>query len=324
MHPHPNFIIEDGHWTCHENDRSPAYHNHSCSQRSHGPYMKTIEAPPTMIMLHPNSMLLKMTTAHVSPRFPYLEVLFFSCFSFVSRSCERGPPGTYTPTPTHTHTPTRPRPRTRTRTRTRTCMDTYAHMRARVHTHTHAHAHAHGYACRYNAGEGGCFMMHYDTSSKTSDRELTAILYLNDGWEHGDGGELRSVRSRIVRRDGANFNFEKVRSGVLARLGGAVGKNPFRLRLCRRTMHRNGKCRWEMGRLEVGVGDREGRWGLGNESNMYIRGLASRQRGRIRRLLPRGVRGEADFTTRLSCCPITTVKFNSLSWPLKQSFVVSR
>ena len=34
-------------------------------------------------------------------------------------------------------------------------------------------------------------MMHYDTSSKHSQREMTAILYLNEGWEEGDGGELR-------------------------------------------------------------------------------------------------------------------------------------
>jgi len=44
---------------------------------------------------------------------------------------------------------------------------------------------------QYNNGSGGCFPMHYDTSSSHSEREMTAILYLNDAWEPGDGGELR-------------------------------------------------------------------------------------------------------------------------------------
>jgi len=41
-----------------------------------------------------------------------------------------------------------------------------------------------------NLGHGGCFPMHYDTSTGSA-RELTAILYLNDEWTPEDGGELR-------------------------------------------------------------------------------------------------------------------------------------
>ena len=43
---------------------------------------------------------------------------------------------------------------------------------------------------QYNEGIGGCFPMHYDTSSQHSRREVTAILYLNPDWRPGDGGEL--------------------------------------------------------------------------------------------------------------------------------------
>eukprot|EP00041_Stephanoeca_diplocostata_P014044 m.252131 g.252131 ORF g.252131 m.252131 type:complete len:674 (-) comp19555_c0_seq1:426-2447(-) len=44
---------------------------------------------------------------------------------------------------------------------------------------------------QYNEGIGGCFPMHYDTSSAHSQREITAIIYLNPEWKAGDGGELR-------------------------------------------------------------------------------------------------------------------------------------
>jgi len=41
-----------------------------------------------------------------------------------------------------------------------------------------------------NTGHGGCFPMHYDTSSGSA-RQLTAILYLTPNWSVGEGGELR-------------------------------------------------------------------------------------------------------------------------------------
>uniref|UniRef100_A0A7S1UDT5 Fe2OG dioxygenase domain-containing protein n=1 Tax=Phaeomonas parva TaxID=124430 RepID=A0A7S1UDT5_9STRA len=42
-----------------------------------------------------------------------------------------------------------------------------------------------------NEGVGGCFPMHYDTSGAHSRRTLTMLLYLNEDWAPGDGGELR-------------------------------------------------------------------------------------------------------------------------------------
>ena len=42
-----------------------------------------------------------------------------------------------------------------------------------------------------NEGQGGCFPMHYDTSSAISNRAVTALVYLNQQWAPGDGGELR-------------------------------------------------------------------------------------------------------------------------------------
>ena len=53
---------------------------------------------------------------------------------------------------------------------------------------------------------GGCFMMHYDTSSKHSQREMTAILYLNERWEKGDGGELRLFPFPLGEVDFAPLN----------------------------------------------------------------------------------------------------------------------
>ena len=46
-----------------------------------------------------------------------------------------------------------------------------------------------------NAGHGGCYTMHTD-SGTAADKAgqtlcLTALIYLNDGWQEGDGGELR-------------------------------------------------------------------------------------------------------------------------------------
>lgn len=42
-----------------------------------------------------------------------------------------------------------------------------------------------------NTGDGGCFPLHYDTSTATSDRELTLVLYLNPLWTADDHGEVR-------------------------------------------------------------------------------------------------------------------------------------
>jgi SM-20-related protein len=39
--------------------------------------------------------------------------------------------------------------------------------------------------------EGGFYKAHLDRHSDTQERIITAILYLNDGWEKGDGGELK-------------------------------------------------------------------------------------------------------------------------------------
>ncbi|KAF0691366.1 Aste57867_17386 [Aphanomyces stellatus] len=42
---------------------------------------------------------------------------------------------------------------------------------------------------QYNQGDGGCFPMHFDTYGDDG-KCLTAILYLNDAWRDGHGGEL--------------------------------------------------------------------------------------------------------------------------------------
>eukprot|EP01129_Flabellula_baltica_P002642 TRINITY_DN1245_c0_g1_i1.p1 TRINITY_DN1245_c0_g1~~TRINITY_DN1245_c0_g1_i1.p1 ORF type:complete len:317 (-),score=70.70 TRINITY_DN1245_c0_g1_i1:32-982(-) len=42
-----------------------------------------------------------------------------------------------------------------------------------------------------NNGDGGCFHMHYDTRTDNSKRHLTVLLYLNEDWVPGNGGELR-------------------------------------------------------------------------------------------------------------------------------------
>jgi len=41
-----------------------------------------------------------------------------------------------------------------------------------------------------NNGKGGAFAHHYDNPGPPNKRALTCLLYLNDGWEEGDGGEL--------------------------------------------------------------------------------------------------------------------------------------
>lgn len=42
-----------------------------------------------------------------------------------------------------------------------------------------------------NAGSGGCFPCHYDNPGTPNKRKLTCLLYLNDSWQPGDGGEVQ-------------------------------------------------------------------------------------------------------------------------------------
>ncbi|CAG9467785.1 unnamed protein product [Pedinophyceae sp. YPF-701] len=42
-----------------------------------------------------------------------------------------------------------------------------------------------------SAGGGACFPVHFDSSAGLDGRILTAIVYCNDSWQPGDGGELR-------------------------------------------------------------------------------------------------------------------------------------
>jgi Rps23 Pro-64 3,4-dihydroxylase Tpa1-like proline 4-hydroxylase len=44
---------------------------------------------------------------------------------------------------------------------------------------------------QYNAGQGGCFPMHFDTTPQVSNRQITGTLYLNPDWKPSDGGQLR-------------------------------------------------------------------------------------------------------------------------------------
>ncbi|PRP75791.1 hypothetical protein PROFUN_08785 [Planoprotostelium fungivorum] len=44
---------------------------------------------------------------------------------------------------------------------------------------------------QYNAGEGGCFPMHFDTTTNVSKRRVTGTLYLNPDWIPEHGGQLR-------------------------------------------------------------------------------------------------------------------------------------
>lgn len=47
--------------------------------------------------------------------------------------------------------------------------------------------------------EGAFYKAHLDRHAGTSDRIVTVILYLNDGWETGDGGELKIWTSSAGR-----------------------------------------------------------------------------------------------------------------------------
>ncbi|RLN43605.1 hypothetical protein BBO99_00005303 [Phytophthora kernoviae] len=42
-----------------------------------------------------------------------------------------------------------------------------------------------------NAGSGGCFPCHYDNPGAPNKRKVTCLLYLNEGWKQGDGGEVQ-------------------------------------------------------------------------------------------------------------------------------------
>lgn len=42
---------------------------------------------------------------------------------------------------------------------------------------------------QYNEGQGGCFPLHFDTYGDDG-KCITAVLYLNDDWQQGDGGEV--------------------------------------------------------------------------------------------------------------------------------------
>ena len=41
-----------------------------------------------------------------------------------------------------------------------------------------------------NTGGGGCFPLHFDNPGPPNKRKLTCLLYLNESWSEGDGGEL--------------------------------------------------------------------------------------------------------------------------------------
>jgi Rps23 Pro-64 3,4-dihydroxylase Tpa1-like proline 4-hydroxylase len=44
---------------------------------------------------------------------------------------------------------------------------------------------------QWNAGQGGCFPMHFDSDMSVDTRRVTAIWYLNPDWKPEDGGQLR-------------------------------------------------------------------------------------------------------------------------------------
>ncbi len=61
--------------------------------------------------------------------------------------------------------------------------------------------------------EGGFYKPHLDRPRDTSDRIVTVILYLNPGWEPGDGGELK-IWTQPGDREG-DFEIVEPRLGTL-------------------------------------------------------------------------------------------------------------
>ncbi|EIE23118.1 hypothetical protein COCSUDRAFT_29112 [Coccomyxa subellipsoidea C-169] len=55
----------------------------------------------------------------------------------------------------------------------------------------HLRLHSQLIKLQYNAGSSGCFPLHYDSDESVDARRVTAILYLNPGWEPAHGGELQ-------------------------------------------------------------------------------------------------------------------------------------
>lgn len=49
----------------------------------------------------------------------------------------------------------------------------------------------HRQAVKLQYNKLGCFPVHFDSDVEMDPRVLTAIVYLNEGWSEGDGGELR-------------------------------------------------------------------------------------------------------------------------------------
>ncbi len=61
--------------------------------------------------------------------------------------------------------------------------------------------------------EGGFYKQHLDRHAGTDDRIVTAILYLNENWQPGDGGELK-IWTTSGEKDGA-FELIEPRMGTL-------------------------------------------------------------------------------------------------------------
>eukprot|EP00041_Stephanoeca_diplocostata_P009465 m.145920 g.145920 ORF g.145920 m.145920 type:complete len:360 (-) comp17749_c0_seq2:71-1150(-) len=46
---------------------------------------------------------------------------------------------------------------------------------------------------QYNEGSGGCFPLHYDNPGRPNKRKITCLVYLNEHWKEGDGGEIELI-----------------------------------------------------------------------------------------------------------------------------------
>jgi hypothetical protein len=56
---------------------------------------------------------------------------------------------------------------------------------------TTAHLSHQAIKLQWNAGDGGCFPMHFDSDASVDNRVITAIWYQNENWKPEHGGELR-------------------------------------------------------------------------------------------------------------------------------------